>query len=512
MKRLKFLVCFLLVMCIFCSSVYADDDGATGVLPGIGNSAIAGNSESKSLTCLYGKKGSNLATKLVQTSTGDKIVYLHSSESKPDIDDNGWYIPTNFKITTVFDKTNLYDDGDKVLTGCPSYLNITKSNGYYLYYFRDKKKTFATNLERYYPSDDSSSKDDSEATNNVQAQDLHCIYNTSSWKREVNAGTSYMLVQEKNGNKSMYVHFESYEPLFGDPNWYYIDYNRIKFNFDDKTNYTGNFSACPSYLESDFSYYSNSSLGSKFNFSFYTNEKKDYVLLDSDSDLIYKNDFKQIFFSDVNYNADKKLDNTTWLGICKYSSVTLYFNRDEMILVNSQTNVRQSTSRFSLNSWLNSEYYTSFEMCPMTLYQHVDSVNYSGQSYVSYYLESATNRIPLALEDYDYVDDDSDEPQDVVIENCSDLFSENFIEEINSYLLIVKILVPIILLVTGVLDFAKAIFSSSEDEMKKAQSKFIKRIIAAVVVFLVPTFVNLLLEIANGVWSYIDPNTCGIGW
>ena len=69
----------------------------------------------------------------------------------------------------------------------------------------------------------------------------------------------------------------------------------------------------------------------------------------------------------------------------------------------------------------------------------------------------------------------------------------------------------VLLIVLGILDFTKAIFSSSEDEMKKAQSKFMKRVLAAVLVFLIPTLVNLLLKIANGIWSNIDPNSCNIG-
>ncbi len=74
----------------------------------------------------------------------------------------------------------------------------------------------------------------------------------------------------------------------------------------------------------------------------------------------------------------------------------------------------------------------------------------------------------------------------------------------------VKIAVPIILTVLGSLDFAQAVFSSNEDAMKKAQSKFMKRLIIAVIIFLIPSFLGVILRIANSIWGNIDPTFCGI--
>ena len=79
-----------------------------------------------------------------------------------------------------------------------------------------------------------------------------------------------------------------------------------------------------------------------------------------------------------------------------------------------------------------------------------------------------------------------------------------------SYLKIIRISVPILLLVYGIMDFVKALFSPEEGEMKKAQQTFMKRLLIAVLIFLVPILVNLLLNLANQVWSTITPGTCGI--
>lgn len=58
-----------------------------------------------------------------------------------------------------------------------------------------------------------------------------------------------------------------------------------------------------------------------------------------------------------------------------------------------------------------------------------------------------------------------------------------------------KILGPTIAIVLGSLDFTKAIVASDEDQMKKTQSKFVKRIIAAVLLFFIPLLVEILLGI-----------------
>jgi len=73
----------------------------------------------------------------------------------------------------------------------------------------------------------------------------------------------------------------------------------------------------------------------------------------------------------------------------------------------------------------------------------------------------------------------------------------------------VKIAVPIILIVMGMIDMAKAVTEKSEDEIKKAQSKLVKKAVAAVAVFLVATLVTLLMNLigAND-WKDAGCNKC----
>lgn len=72
----------------------------------------------------------------------------------------------------------------------------------------------------------------------------------------------------------------------------------------------------------------------------------------------------------------------------------------------------------------------------------------------------------------------------------------------------IRIAVPLLLVAFGIFDFSQAVFSSSEDNIKKIREKFFKRIIAAVLVFLSPLFVKLILNLSNEVWDWINPNTC----
>ncbi len=59
---------------------------------------------------------------------------------------------------------------------------------------------------------------------------------------------------------------------------------------------------------------------------------------------------------------------------------------------------------------------------------------------------------------------------------------------------IIKIVVPILLIIFGMMDLAKAVMAQKEDEIKKGQQTFIKRIIAAVIVFFVITIVQMIVS------------------
>ena len=63
---------------------------------------------------------------------------------------------------------------------------------------------------------------------------------------------------------------------------------------------------------------------------------------------------------------------------------------------------------------------------------------------------------------------------------------------------IVKIIIPVVLIFFGVLDMGKAVIQQKEDEIKKSQMLFVKRVIAAILVFLVASIVQLVFGFIGG--------------
>ena len=101
----------------------------------------------------------------------------------------------------------------------------------------------------------------------------------------------------------------------------------------------------------------------------------------------------------------------------------------------------------------------------------------------------------------------------LTISSCKELLggenSTELIDLLKNIITIVKVLIPLILISLGTLDFAKAVFSN-EDTMKKCQKKFIQRIIIAIVIFLIPSLLKVLLTLANSIWGNISSDFCGI--
>lgn len=84
---------------------------------------------------------------------------------------------------------------------------------------------------------------------------------------------------------------------------------------------------------------------------------------------------------------------------------------------------------------------------------------------------------------------------------CGDLdfsFSGTFPYIVSTIITVIKIVVPIILIIFGMLDLAKSVTASKEDEIKKGQQTFIKRLIAAVIVFFVIQVVQIVVNFASG--------------
>ena len=63
---------------------------------------------------------------------------------------------------------------------------------------------------------------------------------------------------------------------------------------------------------------------------------------------------------------------------------------------------------------------------------------------------------------------------------------------------IVKILIPIVLIIFGSIDFGKAVIANKDDEIKKSAKSLVMRAIAGVIIFFVPTLLNFVVELIGG--------------
>ncbi len=80
---------------------------------------------------------------------------------------------------------------------------------------------------------------------------------------------------------------------------------------------------------------------------------------------------------------------------------------------------------------------------------------------------------------------------------CSD---PNFIKPfrfIGRLFAIIKIIIPIIIIVFGVIDLFKAVVGSKDDEIKKSLRSLVFRALAGVIIFFIPTFINLIFTLVD---------------
>ena len=78
------------------------------------------------------------------------------------------------------------------------------------------------------------------------------------------------------------------------------------------------------------------------------------------------------------------------------------------------------------------------------------------------------------------------------------VFSGTFPYIVSTIVTVIKIVVPILLIIFGMLDLGKAVVAAKEDEIKKGQQTFIKRAIAAIIVFFVIQIVQVVIRFVSG--------------
>lgn len=83
------------------------------------------------------------------------------------------------------------------------------------------------------------------------------------------------------------------------------------------------------------------------------------------------------------------------------------------------------------------------------------------------------------------------------VNNVCGLIDNNLAEFIHTIVVILKFGVPILLIIFGMLDLGRGVVANNEDEIRKGRLMFIKRLVAAVIVFFVVTIVQLLIGVVD---------------
>ena len=339
-------------------------------------------------------------------------------------------------------------------------------------------------------------------------KELTCIYEGGT------KHPSTMLVQNSSGKLFAYTSSEDITDRDSDT-WYTWDNFKLYGTeaIEDMEFYNENdfFTRCAKYVKHD-TFLENGRVTHAFYFSDETQAWWfDYELVHEYNSLPKKFDFELNFFRDNMDEYNKIINETEWNSKCTYfkegaSKIYLYFNKEKYILIDEDESFYSYAAKFNL-----SKIWDSLDQrgCPPSLFR-VKPLLIVNPSLIdgSYYFSGENGG-----EQYTLIAADSNVQTvrpypPLIINDCEDLFGSNLVKKINDIMDLIKIVVPILLIAFGIIDFTKAVFSGSVEDMSKCQKKFLKRIVAAILVFLAPIFINLILTLANEVWGNISPDSC----
>ena len=157
---------------------------------------------------------------------------------------------------------------------------------------------------------------------------------------------------------------------------------------------------------------------------------------------------------------------------------------------------------------------TNLNECPQELYYYTTSKHIPFPSHYEYYyyytLSNQTKPLDGTGDEWEtyrlYLSDKEKDPQE---EDCKTLIDEDIRKYINDIMTIIRIGIPIALIGLIIYDLSTAVFAGSDDKIKKAKERAIKRIIISIVIFFVPTLINFVFDIVNDVWSK-NYQICGL--
>jgi len=500
------------------------------------------------MTCTYEKHKDYGKLVLVQTSDGKQHIYINDSEDDLPPEGPGW---------KKFDyKVRLNDKDITEINSCPaSVLYYSNSNfeKYKIVRFYSEVSTsvdsrLLNQIQSYnyaYEFNNSGTNDNSQNTTpNSNGQELSCMYKKGDLGKT-------LLIQYSNGERIFYEHLND-DATAESLGW--EKRNDWKISIEDiKTkNDKGNLTRCPKYaivksVDDKTKYFSDKTI------SYFT----DLVSLEDNGELF---SIKEPSQSSLDSASGMWLDKLTdrYTASCIYEQLVEYgqtgtnkgfhriqinYGKNDLAMMERDPekgeysgkninafpilNVNNNQSYvFKISSNITHQYFidTYGGSCPkrirvyrskITDLSNTTSTEITTEKINSldmyYFLTEVKGNNPITGDKLSL--DGILKPSIIPgtpVNSCEELLGEEISGYLNVAWNIVKIGIPILLIGLGIIDFAQAVFAGKDDGMKKAQSKFIKRLIIAIVIFLIPIVLETLLGIANSIWPNIGTDICGI--
>lgn len=148
-------------------------------------------------------------------------------------------------------------------------------------------------------------------------------------------------------------------------------------------------------------------------------------------------------------------------------------------------------------------------LCPKYVYYNYDYLATSGRMTVTINGSGDNGDVNSSGVDSNIEGDKKKQGVDTSIStdgkvDCS-IFENGFGQFLMEAWKLIKFAVPILIIAFAIVDFIKAMASQDEAEVKKSANKLVKRLIIGVLIFVLPTLIEYILELAG-----IDYGTCGI--
>lgn len=96
--------------------------------------------------------------------------------------------------------------------------------------------------------------------------------------------------------------------------------------------------------------------------------------------------------------------------------------------------------------------------------------------------------------------------------SCNGVLTQGAYQLLQDALNVIRLAVPALLIVLGSIDLGTAVVSDDKDALKKSTSRLLKRFIAAIAIFFVPLFVEVLINLveSSGNITIVDDPMCGL--